>query len=75
MAEDPLLRLGVNGELRGAYRAGEPHPPLGLVAPGLEELAEGLHPPPSVVLGGLQRQAGPGGLVAIRGGNDDHHRH
>ena len=75
MAEDPLLRLGVNGELRGAYRAGEPHPPLGLVAPGLGEWAEGLHAPPSVVLGDLRRQAGPVGLAAVRGGNNRHRHH
>ena len=53
VAEDPLLRLGVNGELWGAYHAGEPHPPLGLVAPGLGEWAGGLLAPPSVVLGDL----------------------
>ena len=48
VAEDPLLRLRVDGELRGAGRAVEPHPPLGLVAHGLGEWA-----PPSVVLGDL----------------------
>ena len=37
VAEDPLIQLGVDGELRGVYRAVEPHPPLGLVAPGLGE--------------------------------------
>ena len=75
VAEGPLIRLEVDGELRGVYRAVEPHPPLGLVAPGLEEWAEGLRLPPSVVLGGLPRQAGPGGLAAVRGGNARHHRH
>ena len=73
MAEDPLIRLGVDGELRGVYHAVEPHPPLGLVAPGLEEGAEGLRLHPAVVLGGLPRQAGPGGLVAVRGDTDHHH--
>ena len=53
VAEDPLLRLGVDGGLLGAYRTGDPRPPLGLVAPGLGEWAVGLHAPPSVVLGDL----------------------
>ena len=74
VAVDPLLWLLVIGELQGAYRAGEPHPSLGLVAAGLEEWAVGLRLPPSVVLSGLPRQAGPGGLAAVRGGTDHHHR-
>ena len=51
VAADSLLRLGVDGGLRGVDHAGDHHPPLGLVVPTLREGAVGLQALPSQVPG------------------------
>ena len=74
VAVGSLVRLGVDGGLRGVDHAGDHHPPLGLVVPALGEEAVGLQALPSVAPGDLLQQEGPGNLAALRGG-DNLHRH